>query len=150
LEEIGQALLKEFWKPKYESQYITELKEIKQIQTETVWDYDHRFKDVMGRLTFHIPDEQHREWFIAGMLSHIHCPLTQQKVMLQPKALEIAMKLEASPVGDGAGMAQVQSQVGCAKDLVVITNERKGKCEQVWCITCKTKGHRKDEFPTFV
>jgi hypothetical protein len=21
--------------------------------------------------------------------------------------------------------------------------------EQVWCITCKTKFHRKDEFPTF-
>jgi hypothetical protein len=39
---------------KYESQYITELKEIKQVQTESVWDYDQIFKDLMGRLTFQI------------------------------------------------------------------------------------------------
>jgi hypothetical protein len=61
LAEIRQALLKEFRKTKYESQYITDLKKSKQVQTGTVWDYDKRFKDVMGRLAFHIPDEQHRE-----------------------------------------------------------------------------------------
>jgi hypothetical protein len=71
LAEIRQALLKEFKKPKSESQYITELKEIKQVQTESVWDFDQRFKDVMGRLTFQIPDQQHQEWFIAGLLPHI-------------------------------------------------------------------------------
>jgi len=76
LEEIGQDLLKEFWKPKSESQYIKELKEIKKIQTKTVWDYKQRFKYVMGRLTFHIPDEQHRELLIVGLLSHIRFPLT--------------------------------------------------------------------------
>jgi hypothetical protein len=54
LAEITQALLKEFKKPKSESQYITELKEIKQVQTESVWEFDQRFKDVMGRLTFQI------------------------------------------------------------------------------------------------
>jgi hypothetical protein len=72
LAEIRQALLKEFKKPKSESQYITELKEIKQVQNESVWDYDQRFKDLMGRLTFQIPDQQHQEWFIAGLLPHIH------------------------------------------------------------------------------
>jgi hypothetical protein len=36
----------------------------------------------------------------------------QQKIVSQSEALEIAMKLEASPVGEnGAGMAQVQSQL---------------------------------------
>jgi hypothetical protein len=29
----------------------------------------------------------------------------------QPEALEIAMKLESSPVGDSGGMAQVQMQL---------------------------------------
>jgi hypothetical protein len=111
LAEIRQALLKEFKKPKSESQYITELKEIKQVQTESVWDYDQCFKDLMGRLTFQIPDQQHQEWFIAGLLPHIHRPLIQQKVVSQPEALEIAMKLEASPVGDSGGMVQVQTQL---------------------------------------
>jgi hypothetical protein len=59
LAEIGQALLKEFKKLKFELQYITELKEIKEVNNEIVWDYDQRFKDVMGRLTFYIPNEKH-------------------------------------------------------------------------------------------
>jgi hypothetical protein len=36
LAEIRQALLKEFRKTKYESQYITNLKKIKQVQIGTV------------------------------------------------------------------------------------------------------------------
>jgi hypothetical protein len=28
-------------------------------------------------------------------------------------------------------------------------NKEKEKCEQVWCITCKTEGHQKEECPTF-
>jgi hypothetical protein len=58
----------------------------------------------MGILTFHIPDEQHQKWFIASLFPHICCPLMSQKVTSQLEALEITMKLEASHVGDGAGM----------------------------------------------
>jgi hypothetical protein len=29
----------------------------------------------MDQLTFQIADEQHMEWFIVGLLPHIHCPL---------------------------------------------------------------------------
>jgi hypothetical protein len=78
LEDVRQALLKEFQKPKSESQCITELKEIKKIVNESVWDYDQRFKILKDRLTFHIPDEQHREWFIVGLFPHICFPLTQK------------------------------------------------------------------------
>jgi hypothetical protein len=34
-------------------------------------------------------------------------PVDTKKVASQPKALEIAMKMEASPIGDGREMAQV-------------------------------------------
>jgi hypothetical protein len=34
-----------------------------------------------------------------------------KKVMLQHEALETTMKLEASPIGDGGGMEQVQKQL---------------------------------------
>jgi hypothetical protein len=57
-----------------------------------------------------------------------HCfPLIQQKVVLQPEALDIAMKLEASPVGDGGGMAQVQTQVSFLDNSISRTDERKGE-----------------------
>jgi len=85
------------------------MKEINQVQTELVWDFDQIFKDVMGRITFQIRYRQNREWFIAGLLPHIHGPLIQKKVASQYEVSEIIMKLEASPVGDSAWMAKVQT-----------------------------------------
>jgi hypothetical protein len=58
LEKIKLAFLNEFRNSKYEFQYIKNLKEIKKVQNETVWDFDQIFKDTMGRLTFHIVDEK--------------------------------------------------------------------------------------------
>jgi len=71
LDEIKTALITEFKKPKSESQCITELKEIKQLSSETVWDFDQRFKVLMGQVSFTIPDAQHKEWFIATLLPHV-------------------------------------------------------------------------------
>jgi hypothetical protein len=71
LAEIKQDLLREFQKPKSESQCITKIKEIKQKEGEIVWDYDQWFKILLDRLTFQIQDMQHREWFIVGLLPHI-------------------------------------------------------------------------------
>ena len=57
-------------------------------------------------------DVQHKEWFIAALVPHIQQPLMQQKIVTQSEALEIAMKLEASPVGENAvGMNQIQVQL---------------------------------------
>ena len=55
---------------------------------------------------------QHKEWFIATLLPHIRGPFMQQNIATQTEALELAMKLEASPTGDGTtGMIQIQSQL---------------------------------------
>lgn len=78
LAEVKQALLKEFQKSESESQCITELKEIKHIVNESVWDFDQRFKILKDQLSFQILDGKHREWFIVGLLPHLRCPLTQQ------------------------------------------------------------------------
>jgi hypothetical protein len=64
LNEIKTALCAEFKNPNSDSQCLTELKEIKQKVTEPVWQFDQRFKTLTGHLSFHIPDEQHKEWFI--------------------------------------------------------------------------------------
>jgi len=54
---IKTALIAEFKKPKLESQCITEMKEIKQRVIEPVWEFDQRFKTLIGHLSFQIPDE---------------------------------------------------------------------------------------------
>jgi hypothetical protein len=75
LNEIKNALITEFKKTKSESQCITELKEIKQKVVKPVWEFDHRFKTLTCQLTFQIPDEQNKEWFIVSLLLHIIVPL---------------------------------------------------------------------------
>ena len=92
-------------KPKSELQCITEIKEITQLPTESVWDFDQRFKTLMAKLSFQMSDVQHKEWFIVALLPHIRATLMQQKIVSQTEALEIAMKLKSSSIEDGgAGM----------------------------------------------
>jgi hypothetical protein len=57
LNEIKNALIAEFKKPKSESQCIIELKEIKQKVAEPIWEFDQRFKTLTGQLTFKILDK---------------------------------------------------------------------------------------------
>jgi hypothetical protein len=63
------------------------------VQTESVWDFDQRFKDLMVILTFQIPDQKNQEWFIAGLLPHIRRLLIQWKVVSQTEALVIRKDL---------------------------------------------------------
>ena len=75
LEEIQAAMISEFRKPKSESQCITEIKEIKQLPMESIWDFDQWFKTLMAKVSFQMSDVQHKEWFIATLLPHIRGPL---------------------------------------------------------------------------
>ena len=71
LDEIRAAMISKFKKHKSESQCITEIKEIKQALTETVWDFDQLFKTLMAKVSFQMSDVQHKEWFIFVLLPHI-------------------------------------------------------------------------------
>ena len=76
---------------------------------ESVWDFDQRFKTLLGQVNFAFLAQQHQEWFIVALLTCIQLPLMQQKVTSQSEALEIAMRLEASPMIESAlGMDQLQ------------------------------------------
>ena len=59
IQEIKDELKKEFKKPKSKSQCIIELKEIKQLQHESVWDFDQRFKTLLEQVNFEFPPQQH-------------------------------------------------------------------------------------------
>ena len=60
------------------------------------------------------------------MLPHIHIPLMQQKILSQSEALELAMKLQASPVREtSARMMQIQSQL--ANLTLQLWDIKKGK-----------------------
>jgi hypothetical protein len=90
---IKTSLIVEFKKPNSESQCITEMKEIKKRIVEPVWEFDQIFKTLAGHLSFQIPYEKNKEWFITALLPHIRVPLMQQNIASQAEALEITMKL---------------------------------------------------------
>ena len=77
LNDIWLILIDEFRKPKYESQCIVEIKEMKQLSIEFVWDFDERFKTLMDKVSFQMSDVQHKEWFITALFPHIWTPLMQ-------------------------------------------------------------------------
>ena len=62
--------------------------------TESVWDFDQRFKTLKGKVIFHMSDIQHKEWFITALFPHIRLPLMQQYIVSQSKSLELNIKLE--------------------------------------------------------
>ena len=109
LDDIKKEMIKEFKKPKSKPQCITKLKEIQQKRGESVWDFDQRFKVLLDQVSFTIGPDEHKEWFIVELLPHIRTPLMQHKVVDQQEALEIAMKLETTLVGDNSGIAQIQA-----------------------------------------
>ena len=75
----------------------------------------------------------------------------QQNIDLQTEGLELAMKMEASPIGDGvAGMVHIQLQL--ANLTIHLQDIKKGKesHEDLWCTKCRTDRHIKDNYPTFM
>ena len=52
LPEVRTSMIKEFKKPKSESQCITEIKDIKQSPTKSIWDFDKKFKALIDQLSF--------------------------------------------------------------------------------------------------
>lgn len=94
---MKDALNKEFMKSKSKDQCVTEIKEIKKKVNESAWDIDQWLKCLLSQVNLQISDEQH-DLYIALLLSHLRLPLSQQKIGSQAEALEIVMKLEASPI----------------------------------------------------
>jgi hypothetical protein len=103
-------------------------------------------------LTFQIPDEKNKKWFIDSLLPHIRVPLMQQNIASYPEALEITMKLELAPMGESnSGMSQILSQLTSLSLQVEDIKKGKGKDkrEDVWCVRSKLEGHDKEHYPPF-
>ena len=81
--EIKHALITEFQRLKSEDQFMNEMSEFRQKPRESVWDIDHKFKTLKGKLKYPIFDMQHTQFFINSLLPHFKYPLRQQKFQTQ-------------------------------------------------------------------
>jgi hypothetical protein len=78
---LGQVHLKfiaEFKLPQSEKQVLSEVQEIQQREGESVWEYNQKFKDVIGRLAHPIHGDHRREWYIQGLLPLTRIPLMKK------------------------------------------------------------------------
>ena len=126
LNHIHVGIIYVFRKTNFELQCITEINKSSSEPTESVWDCHHRFKTLMDKVIFQMLDIQHKVWFVATFLLHIWIPLMQQKIVSQIEALEIAMKLESSLIGEiNTGMMQIQPQL--FNLMVQLQDIKKGK-----------------------
>jgi hypothetical protein len=94
---LGQVRMKfiaEFKLPQSEQQALSELREIQQREGESSWEYNHKFKDAIGRLAHPIHEEHQREWYIQGLLLLTQIPLMQQWIATLKDTLEQSMKIE--------------------------------------------------------
>jgi hypothetical protein len=88
-------------------------------------------------LSFQIPEEKNKEWFIDALLPHIRVPLMQHKISSQAEALEIAMKLESIPMGESNScMSEILSHLTSLSLQVEDMKKEKGKDkrEDITCI----------------
>ncbi len=60
---------------------------------ETPWELDQMLKCKICKANMNLTDGEHRVWFMALLLPHLRVPLSQQRIMTQVEALEIAMRL---------------------------------------------------------
>ena len=84
------------------------------------------------------------------LVPHIRKLLMQQKIATQSEALEITMKLEASPIGETAvEMNQIQEQLANLTLQLQDIKKDKEYHDNLWCTRCHAGGHTKDTCPTF-
>ena len=104
----------------------------------------------MARVSFFMSIVQHNEWFIAALVSHIRQPLMQKKIAMQSEALDIVMKLEASPIEESVvEMNQIQVQLANLTLQLQDIKKCKEECVDLWCTRCHIDGHTKYTCPNF-
>jgi hypothetical protein len=128
---------------------MNEMIEIKQKPGDSVWEIDQKFKRLKGKLKYPIIDMQHRNLFINSLLAHIKYPLRQYKFQTQYEALQVSLQLEENQYKH-TDLVVEELRVDL-KNMTFQLNQNKGKekREVVWCTLCRTKGHHKNECPTF-
>jgi hypothetical protein len=73
---------------------MNEMIEIRQKPGESIWEIDHRFKQLKGKLKYLMTEMQHRHLFVNSFLPHLKYHLRQQKFQMQAEALQSALQLE--------------------------------------------------------
>ena len=93
-EEIKQHLLSFFKTPDAKHLAAKKLKTTVQKPTETVWDYDKRWKDLLSQLDYNIDEQVLIQWFLAGLVQNIRRHISLETFKSYEEALTKALQVE--------------------------------------------------------
>jgi hypothetical protein len=147
--DVKRISINKFQNPISKDQYMNEMIEIRKKLGDYVWQIDEWFKHLKGKLKYAMTNMQHRHLFVNSLLQHLKYPLRQQKFQTHVEALQAALHLEENQYQKSN--PTIEEQKEDLKNLTFQLNQNKGKekREVVWCTTCRTQGHHKNECPTF-
>jgi hypothetical protein len=147
--DIKKLLINEFQKPISKDQYMNEMIDIRHKLGESVWEIDHRFKRLNGKMKYVMIDMQHMHMFVNSLLPHLKYLLRKNKFQTQAEALQVALQLEGNQYQKtDLAIEELKEDL---KNLTFQLNQNKSKDkrEVVWCTTCRTEEHHENECPTF-
>jgi hypothetical protein len=73
--DIKKLMINEFQNPSSEDQYMNVIIEIRQKPGESLWEIDHRFKRLKGKLKYVMKNMQYMHLFVNSLLPHLKYPL---------------------------------------------------------------------------
>jgi hypothetical protein len=120
---------------------MNEMIEIRKKPSDSVWEIDHRFKRLKGKLKYAITDMKHRNLFVNSLLPHLKYPLRQLKFQTQAEVVQAALQLEENQYQKT--YPTIEELKEDLKNLTFQLNQNKGKekREAIWCTTCRIEGH---------
>ena len=74
---------------------MQKLKDIKQVPSELVWEYDKRFKDLLSQIPSNIDANLLVQWYVAGLLHHVRDPLRMHDIKSLKEAFKKAQQMES-------------------------------------------------------
>jgi hypothetical protein len=83
------------------------------------------------------------------LLPHLKYPLRQYKFQTRAEALQASLQLEENQYQNIDPTIEELKEDLRNLTFQLNQNKRKEKREVVWCTTCKTEGHHKNECPIF-
>jgi hypothetical protein len=123
--DVKKLLINEFQKPSSKDHFMKEMIEIRKKPGESIWEIDHRFKRLKGKLKYAISDMQNMNLFVNSLLPHLKYPLRQQKFQTQEEALQADLQLKENQYQKT--YPTIEELKEDLKNLTFQLNQNKGK-----------------------
>ena len=142
--EIKQQFLSFFKTLDAKHQAAKKLKMTVQKPTETIQDYDKRWKDLLSQIDYNIDEQILIQWFLTGLSQKIRRHISLDTFKTYEEALTKALQVDMDEDYPSHPMDNwIEEQLEIMKKSL---RELNLKGQDIWCTNCSMAGHTKDNY----